>query len=206
MPSPISNKKGLTIRRVLNETYAHRKTRTRFKYKIRDAVQGILIQKVSTYDGKAIGTSRTKFIIKTQSTPQYYPYYTKFDARGRPRKRQVKHKHYYEVTIQLDTLSLDAPFKMRVGGLARWDFSPAGKDKRVKKNRTFVIVPGTNTKRGLNGDFFFRCEWVYYKAGILFGRNWTNRAPVKANPRRIVFFPKHALAAIELLMNRGYLK
>lgn len=206
MPSPLSNPKGLTIRKVLNETYAHKETARRFEYKQRDTVKGIRIEKIAVYDGKKPGDARTKFIIKTQSTPQYYPYYTKLDAQGRPRKRQVKHKHYYEVTIQMDELSIDVPFKIRVGGLAKWDFSPKGKDRRIKRNRTFVIIPGTNTQRGLNGDFFFRCEWLYHEAGILFGRCWAVSPPVKTNPHGIIFFPKHALAAIEMLMNAGWLK
>lgn len=206
MPSRLSNPRGLTIRRVLNETYAHRETATRFKYESRDMVRGVRIERVSVYDGRNPGEARTKFVIRTMSVPQYWPYYTRLDAQGRPRKRQLKHRHYYEVTIQMDELSIDAPFKARVGGLAKWDFTALGKDRRVRVGRTFKIIPGTNSARGLNGDFFFRCEWVYHDAGILFGRCWATRPPVKANPNRIVFFPKHALAAIELLMNAGWLK
>jgi hypothetical protein len=133
----------------------HKESRTRFVYKQRDMVKGIRIEKISVYDGKKPGGARTKFIIRTQSTPQYYPYYTPKDARGRPRKRQIKFKHQYEVTIQLDELSLNAAPKIRVGSQGRWDFGPNGNDRRVKVNRTFKIIPGTNTIRGLNGDFFF---------------------------------------------------
>jgi hypothetical protein len=205
MPSPIRN--NWTLRRALNSTYGHQETRTRYDYKQRDMVKGIRIEKISVYDGKKPGEARTKFIIRTQSTPQYAPFYTKRDARGRPRKRQIKFRHQYEVTIQLDKLSLDVPFKARVGSQGRWDFSPQGKDRRIKQNRTFKIIPGTNSIKGRNGDFFFRCEWVWHKEGILFGRNWTNgQPPVHVNPKQLVFFPKHALATVELLMNRGYLK
>jgi hypothetical protein len=205
MPSPIRN--SWTLRKLISNTYAHQETRTRFDYQQRDMVKGIRIEKISVYDGKSPGAARTKFIIRTQSTPQYRPYYTPRDAQGRPRRRQIKFKHQYEVTIQLDKLSLDAPPKIRVGGLGRWDFGPNGKDRRIKQNRAFKIIPGTNTVRGLNGDFFFRCESLYHKEGLLFGRDWTNgQLPIRVNPHAILFLPKHALAAISLLMERGYLK
>jgi hypothetical protein len=170
-------------------------------------VKAIRIEKTDVYDGKQPGEARTKFTIRTQSTPQYSPYYTKKDSRGRPRKRQIKHKHQYQVIIQLDKLSIDVPFKARVGSLGRWDFSSNGKDRRIKQNRSFKIIPGTNTIRGLNGDFFFRCSYVWKKNGILFGRDWTNgQPPVHVNPKQIVFAPKHMIVCIEYLMNTGKLK
>jgi hypothetical protein len=207
MPSPLRNPNGWNLRRLINETYAHQETRTRFDYQQRDMVKGIRIEKVSVYDGKNPGEARTKFIIRTQSTMQYYPYYTPRDAQGRSRKRQTKFKHQYEVTIQLQELSLDSPVKFRVGSPGRWDFTPRGKDRRIKQNRTFKIIPGTNTVRGRNGDFFFRLEALLHRQQVLFGRDWTNgQLPVRVNPRMVLFLPKHALAAISLLMARGFLK
>jgi hypothetical protein len=207
MPSPLSNPGGWTLRRLLTNSYAHQESRTRFKYQLRDMVKVIRIEKTLVYDGKNPGEARTKFLIRTQSTMQYSPYFTKRDARGRPRKRQIKFRHQYEVTIQLDKLSLDTPFKARVGSQGRWDFSPRGKDHRIKQNRTFKIIPGTNSIRGRNGDFFFRCEWVWHKEKILFGRDWTNgHPPVHTNPKQIVFAPKHFLSCVEYLMNTGKLK
>jgi hypothetical protein len=85
--------------------------------------------------------------------------------------------------------------------------TPAGRDRRVKKGRTFVIIPGTNTVKGLNGDFHWRLENLYRREEVLFGRDTTNgQLPVIVNPHYIMFLPKHALAAISLLMERGYLK
>jgi hypothetical protein len=207
MPSPLSNPGGWTLRRLIQNTYAHMETRSRFTYQTRDMVKVIRIEKTDVYDGKNPGQARTKFTIRTQSTPQYYPYYTKKDAQGRPRKRQIKHKHQYQVIIQLDRLSIDVPFRGRVGAMGKWDFGPSGRDRRIKKNRTFVIIPGTNTVKGLNGDFFFRCSYVWKKNGILFGRDWTNgQPPVHVNPNQIAFAPKHMIACIEYLMNTGKLK
>jgi hypothetical protein len=58
-------------------------------------VKVIRIEKTDVYDGRMLGQARTKYTIRTQSTPQYYPYYTKRDARGRPRKKQMKFRHEY---------------------------------------------------------------------------------------------------------------
>jgi hypothetical protein len=206
MPSPLSNPGGWTLRRLLTNTYAHQETKTRYDYKTRDMVKVIRIEKTDVYDGKNPGQARTKFIIRTRSTPQYWPYYTKKDSRGRHRKRQMKYRHQYQVIIQLDRLSIDVPVKIRVGSQGRWDFSPAGKTRKIKQGRNVKIIEGSNVTRGKNGDFFFRCEWVYHKEGILFGRNWTNGPPVHTNPRQIAFLPKHAIAVTEFLMNTGKLK
>jgi hypothetical protein len=206
MPSPIKN--NWTLRKLITNTYMHKETRTRFVYKQRDMVKGIRIEEIKTYNGKILSdNAKTKFVIRTQSTPQYYPFYTPKDARGRPRKRQIKFKHQYAVTIQLDELSLDVPFRGRTGSQGRWDMTPAGRDRCVKKGRTFVIIPGTNTIRGINGDFFFRSSYIWRREFILFGRDWTNgQPPIHTNPHRVVFASKHFLAACQLLMERGFLK
>jgi hypothetical protein len=207
MPSPLSNPGGWTLRRLIQNSYAHMETRTRFEYKTRDMVKVIRIEKTDVYDGKNPGQARTKYTIRTQSTPQYWPYYTKKDSRGRPRKRQMKYRHQYQVIVQLDKLSIDVPFKGRVGAMGKWDFGPSGKIKKIKQGRNIKIIEGSNVIRGLNGDFVFRCSYVWKKEGILFGRDWTNgMPPVVTNPRQIVFAPKHFIAVISELMNRGVLK
>lgn len=198
MPSPITN--SWTLTKLLQNTYRYQ--RNRFQYKIRDLVRVLHIEQIKVYDGKNPGEARTKFIIRTQSTPQYYPYYTRLDRWGRRRSRQMKYRHQYGVTIQLDRLSLHVPFKGRVGALGKWDFGPNGKPKKVNG----IIVEGSNVRRGINGDFFFRCEWVWHNEGILFGRTWTNGPPSRVNPYKIIFAPKHFIAAVHLLMTYGVLK
>jgi hypothetical protein len=118
----------------------------------------------------------------------------------------MKYRHEYQVVIQLDKLSIDAPVKLRVGAQGRWDFGPGGKARKIGRGRNIKIIEGSNVARGINADFFFRCSWLYHKEGILFGRDWTNRPPVVTNPKGILFLPKHALAVVEFLMNRGLLK
>ena len=204
MPSPIRN--NWTLRRLINNTYAHLEFRNRFDYQQRDMVRAIRIEEIKVYDGKNPGEARTKFIIRSQSTPQYAPYYTKVDSRGRPRKRQMKYRHQYQVVIQLDKLSIDIPFKGRVGSACKWDFGPNGKPKKIKQGRTIKIIEGTNVQNGRNGDWFFNLEYLFHREGCLFGRDWTNGPPVQKNPRGILYLPKHALSVVQLLMERGYLK
>jgi len=155
MPSPLSNPHGWNLRRLITNTYLHLETRTRFNYKQRDMVRAIRIEKVSVYDGKNPGEARTKFIIKSQSTPQYFPYYQKLDSRGRPHKRQLKYRHQYDVTIQLDEMSIDAPVRLRVGSNRKWDFSMRGKTRKIKQGRVIKIIEGSNIVNGINADFFF---------------------------------------------------
>jgi hypothetical protein len=166
-------------------------------------VRVIRIEETKVYDGKQPGEARTKFVIRTQSTPQYYPYYTLKDSRGRTRKRQMKYRHQYQVVIQLDHLSIDVAFKGRVGAQGKWDFSQNGRSRRIRGK----VIEGANVVRGLNGDFWFRDMNLWAREGILFGRDWTNgQLPVRVNPKFIIMAPKHFLACTEYLMNRGVLK
>lgn len=201
MPRKIQN--DWTLRKLIQNTYAHQYSKTRFTYKIRDLVKVIRVEQVSVYNGKDPGKARTKFIITTRSTPQYYPYFTKKDKWGRTRQHQIRYKHEYAVTIQMDKLSIDVPFKGRVGAVGSWDFSAAGSPKKLPNGK---IKEGTNYLRGINGDFWFRCSWVWQQEGILFGKNYAKGAPVKVNPNNIVFAPKHFLAVVQYLMEQGILK
>jgi len=179
----------------------------RFDYKERDVLKSVTVRAISVYDGKNPGQARTKYIIRSSSYPQYAPYYTKKDNRGRPIKYQRTYKHQYDVTIQLDRLSLDTDaIKLRTGSDAKWDFSESAKGFWTGKGRNKRYIESKNVKRGINGDFFFRLEWLYYDVGILFGRNWTNGPPKKTNPNKIVFLDKHMLHTIEYLVNRGVIQ
>lgn len=202
MPRTLKNKDGWTIRKLVQNTYHH--MNNRFDYKERDVLKSVIVKKIKVYDDKEPGQARTKYVIESRSYPQYYPYYTRKDARGRVRARQRTYRHEYDITIQLDELSLDTDrFRMRTGSDLKWDFSPSGKSKKDSRGR---IIEGTNIKRGINGDFFFRCSWLYKQKGILFGRNFANGPPNTANPNHILFLDKHMLRTVEFLINRGILQ
>lgn len=198
MPSPISNE--YTLRRLLLNTYQY--MRNRFEYSRRDVLSSIQVKKVSVYDGKKPGEARTKFIITSSSYPQYSPYFKRVDSRGRSRSKQRSYKHQYDVTIQLDTLSIDVPVKLRTGAAKAWDFGPGGKARKGVNGR---IIEGSNVTRGLNGDFFFRLSNLYAEHGVLFGRDFTNGPATTTNPKKIMFLDKHCLHVVQILMERGIL-
>lgn len=202
MPRSIQNPEGLTLRKLIQNTYHY--MRSRYTYRDRDVLKSVTVKKVSVYGGKDPGEARTKFIIQTKSYPQYHPYFTRRDSRGRLRRHQRTYRHEYDITIQLDSLSLDTDrLKIRTGADAKWDFSEAGKTKKDSRGR---VREGTNIKRGINGDFFFRLSWLYKEKGILFGRNHANGPPNQTNPKQIVFLDKHMLRALEFLVSRGILQ
>jgi hypothetical protein len=205
MPRSIRNPKGWTIRKLVQNTHHHMPSR--FDYRDRDVLKSIIIKEVHVYDGKNPGEDRTTFKIESRSYPQYYPYYTKKDKRGRERSKQRTYRHEYEVIIQVDSLSIDDDrIKLRTGADAKWDFSTRGSTKKVGKGRNQRIVEGSNIKRGLNGDHFFRLSYIRKQDGILYGRNYAGWFPKKTNPQGIQFLTKHELRVIEILMNRGFLK
>jgi len=205
MPYSIKNSYGWTLRKLVQNTYVH--MHSRFDYKERDVLKSVSVRAINVYDGLNPGEASTKYIIRSSSHPQYAPYYTKKDNRGRPRKYQRTYKHEYDVTIQLDKLSLDTTgIKLRTGSDAKWDFSQGAKGFYTGKGRNRRYVESKNVKRGINGDFFFRLEWLYSKNEILFGRDWTNGPPNVVNPKKIMFLDKHMLHTIEYLTNRGILQ
>jgi hypothetical protein len=196
MPASIQNLEGWTLRKLIQNTYTH--MRNRFEYKERDVLRSIKVKKVSVYDNKGIGEARTKFIIQSFSYPQYRPYIS------RSGQRQRKYKHEYDVTIQLEELSIDTDkIRIRTGADMKWDFSTKGKSRKDSRGR---IIEGTNIKRGINGDFFFRLSYIRKQAGILFGRNFANGPPLQTNPHRLQFLTKHELMVLEILINKGVLK
>jgi len=199
MPVPITNE--FTLRKLVQNSYQY--MRNRFDNLERDSVRMIRVIKVHVYDAKEPGKARTTYRILSQSTPQYWPYFTQKDSRGRLRRTQRKYKHQYEVVIQVDKLSIDVPFKGRTGADRKWRFDAAG---RSRKNSRGQVIEGTNIKLGINGDFFFRCSYLWKLRGILYGRNWAAGPPKKTNPKEIIFADKHFLSTIKALMDNRILQ
>lgn len=205
MPRSIRNPDGWTIRKLVQNTYTH--VNNRFDYKDRDVLKSIAIQKISVYDGKNPGEDRTKFVITSYSYPQYAPYYTGKDVRGRKIKYQRTYKHEYQVTIQMDSLSIDDDrIHLRTGADAKWDFTEKGKGHWTGTGRNRKFIEGTNIKRGINGDFWFRLSWIRKEAGILYGRNYAEWFPKITNPHGIQFLTKHELRVIQYLIDKKILQ
>jgi len=199
MPSPIQN--DWTLRKLIQNTYHH--MRNRYTYKERDVLKRVTVKKILVYGNKPLGKARTTFRIETSSYPQYSPYFTRRDSRGRLRQRQRTYKHQYDVVISLDKLSLDVPVKIRTGADKKWDFGPSGKTTKDSRGR---IIEGTNIKRGINGDHFFRLSYIRKQENLLFGRNYSNGPPKITNTKQIQFLTKHELRAVEYLVNAGVIQ
>ena len=80
--------------------------------------------------------------------------------------------------------------------------------EKHKKRAKYLDTGDYNSRvLGLNGDFIFRCSFAYWKAGHLWGRNYYGNVPATVtNPLNIVFFTKHQLGVMKVLMNSGVLK
>jgi hypothetical protein len=176
----------------------------RFEYAKRDIpVSAIQIQKVTVYDGKQPGTgNRTTFFIKSHSWPQYWPYFTKKDSRGRIRTYQRTTSHEYQVIIQLDYLTLSTPVRLRTGADKKWIFEVNPTLIKSKKNPygQYLSIGDYNAKNGINGDMFFAHSWNRKIDDCLFGRNYAGWAPEKYST---CFLTKHEIACIEHLMEAG---
>jgi hypothetical protein len=202
MPRSIRNTIPLTLRTLIQNT--KRFFPNRFEYRARDSVHVIRIERVTVYGGGEPGTGRTTYRIRSRSWPQYWPYYVTHDRRGRRHRYQRTTKHEYEVTIQMDKLSIDdTRFKIRTGLGRLWDFTKAARPSRDKRG---TIIESKNVERGINGDHFFRLSWIRKQAGVLYGQDYTNGPPLIRNPKMIQFLTKHEIGVIRYLMRRGILK
>jgi hypothetical protein len=121
-----------------------------------------------------------------QSTPNYEKVHT-----YRIRVISVKEDgtvSNYPVTILLQSLSVDAPVKVRCGGLQTYTGHDTMKDKKIC------------------GDFYFRFQNVLKRYGVLYDRDSTNKQfPYVMNPQGHVGICKHILGAIADLVSSDFL-
>ncbi len=230
-----------TIRQVMNFT-RDSNFKSRFDYKKRDRVKMVKIKTIKYFESDREGAPTILYEIMSKSTPQYKPYFTGKDSRGRKRKSQRKVKHDYETVLQMDRLSINTKnWRARVGTLkkikpapqnqiqtihretsAKWKKQSEKKFKLKKDQAKWLKETKENHRKkakylsdgdyqaqvhGLNLDFIYRCQFVYKINNHLYqlGGYIENR-PSTLNPDNIVFFPKHLIAIIEVLMNNGVLK
>ena len=205
MPKSIRNPNGWTIRKLIQNTYVNMPNRK--EYAERDVLKRIEVRKITQYEVDKYNNHipRTKYLIRSYSYPQYEPYYDGHDNRGRAIKYQRTYKHRYDIFLQMDSLSLDDNrIKLRTGSEYKPDFNKSTANGHWEgRGRNRHYIEGSNVRRGINLDFFYRLEWIYAEQGILYGRNWATYPPIKTNPKRIVFLDKHMWNALKVLINRG---
>lgn len=218
-----------TIRQALAKTSKSLKFKNRFEYRERDSVRVIRIQKIHTMNwrGKNRQTS-VYFEVVSQSVPKYYK---------KEQMRRVsffgKIKHQYDVFFKINTMSIhDTSWQVYLGSARRWDSKPpqdklvsiykenrekwdADKIRKHKKHRhPYIDVGDYNAQvNGINGDFRFRCCYVYEKLGHLFHKRGIRlsameitKAPRVTNKRQELFLPKHIINLFETLIKKGHLK
>lgn len=94
----------------------------------------------------------------------------------------------YPVTILLDYLSIDAPVKLRCGGLQKYTSKDTMDEKKIC------------------GDFYFRFMRLYKDIGLLYHRDSTNGSKaVTLNPNQSIGFCKHIWGAVRDLVESGFL-
>ena len=219
--------------------------KNRYEYKERDVLKSISIQSIKTLKPDRPNEPTVTYRIISSSYPQYYPYFTKTDSRGRHHTYQRKFKHEYEVVLSMDRLSINTKaWKIRLGSLAKWEENPpanmlksvslADRDsikknlerkykdktksfineeykKEIEKRKNqgkYLNVGDYNIEvKKINPDFYFRCMVVYDRNNHLYNKDTTNHAlPVVTNPSNIMFFPKHVINLLDVLMKKGILK
>jgi hypothetical protein len=205
----------VTLRQALLNT--NKFFKSRLENRERDKVKVVRIKRVQTFSPDRPGAPLVKYIIQTRSTPKYGNYLREFGRRD----RDGSPYHFYDVTLELPELSLDVPFKLRVGSGLKPKKAPPSKIKsisrdnlkrwskeKIRRHRAkrfkYLDAGDWNSQvHGINHDFFYRMSWVLKESGNLFGRNYAGWPPTKTNPLMVVFLDKHTLAVVEALMNRG---
>ncbi len=217
MPNIIEGKYSLED--ALRITYQY--FNNRLDYRDRDVLKSIIIKQIKTLHPDRPKEPTVRYVIETRSFPQYAPYLKK----GQRMQRRIRHE--YEIILEMDKLNLKTKnWKARIGSGKKWTEKPPQSQihsiyrenlktwskERVKQHRAktglYLDVGDWNSRvSGLNGDFIFRCSYVYHKYGHHYGRNYYGFVPAQEmNPDNILFFPKHLLRVIEILMNQGILK
>lgn len=201
----------------------------RFDFKERDVVRRIIVKEVREVDVHHLPgspRSNTKYVIQSKSWPQYYPYYRGRDSRGRTIAYQRTVAHMYDITLEMDRLSLNTRnWRMRLGSGKVWNLHPPQSQikqiyrenrvrwdsKRQARHRAtapYLDVGDWNAQaQGINADFIFRQSFARWRHGHLFGRNYFGNVPaVVRNPDDIIFLTKHEINCVEMLMEKGVLK
>ncbi len=216
-----------TIKQILLVTQQY--APNRYIYRKRDVVKKILIKEVreiDRHDLEGEPRKRTKYVIESKSFPQYYPYFTQKDSRGRSRRYQRTTSHHYDINLEMDRLSINTYYwSGRLGSGKIWNTSPPQSQIKAiypankkrwstqrkiahKKKAKYLDIGDWNSKvQGINADFIFRQSFARYISGHLWGRNYYGNQPASIkNPQSIVFFTKHEINLIEMLLQKGILK
>lgn len=179
----------------------------RLEYAFRDIPKSaIQIKKVNTYNGKNPESgSKTLFYIQSHSWPQYAPFYTRFDKKGRTRVYQRSVKHIYQVIIKMDYLNINAPVQLRTGTNKKPVTFVSSNLIKSKKNPygLYLSLGDFIAKfQGINLDHYYRQEHIRAVEGCLFGKDLCGSTPSDV---KTPWLTKHEWRVIEVLLEQGIL-
>jgi len=125
----------------------------RIEFKNRDVVKRITIKEIKQINIDHPSRINNFYRIVSKSFPQYYPYFTQTDRRGRPRRFQRTTAHYYDCVLEMNQLSLNNKiWKARIGSGKRWDsHPPQGKIKSLYRETRLRFREKAN-RRGRNSE------------------------------------------------------
>lgn len=173
---------SFTIKKIIDITHKH--YRNRFDYKDRDVLKKITVKEVKEVERHDIPNKPrvyTKYVIESYSYPQYPPYYTGRDKRGRSTQYQRSIKHQYDVTFEMDKLSLNTKnWTSRVGSGKIWKTDPPQsqikslypKTKRLLKRKANRLG---NTQKEKNREYKKLVEKHKKSAQYLDVGDWNSR-------------------------------
>ena len=121
----------------------------------------------------------SKLVIEVRTNPISYPTIDTINL------------HKYPITFEFKDIFMgpQTPFKWREGGLKKPVFKIPGKSP--------VDIANLNIKNGTQLQFFFEMMYVAKTNNLLWGVNYANRPPVQKNPKKLIYFGKHAYYAMK---------
>jgi len=137
----------------------------------------------STKSWKQTGRS-SKLELKVKTQP------TSYDASD-----TIKN-HVYPIIFEFKDITLGGgtPFRWRDGSQKKPIFYRPGFGKTASQ------VANENIRNGVQLQFFFELEFVSRLYGTLWGVCRANRLPLKTNPKKLLYFSKHDIFALEKII------
>lgn len=198
-----------TIKEIILLTDAS-KYKNRFTYMKRDLINTIYLRKIKKFDPKDLDHPTYLLEFISTSTPQYKPYltvrrtgYYKKGKKTYERKSQRLWKHRYNVYLRIydkyGSINTKA-WKIRLGEDKKWrKFSKQYIRSKKNPQGKYLNQSDANSRiLGLNGDWIFLASYFFREANLSY--NCSHTGWVKPKKGTHIFFPKHCLALINLLL------
>jgi len=121
----------------------------------------------------------SKLVIEVRSDPRSYPAIDTIRI------------HKYPIVFEFQDIfkGAETPFKWREGSQKKPVFKVPGKDSQD--------IADINIRAQIQMQFFFDMVWVAKQNNLLWGICHANRPPSIRNPKKLIYFGKHAYWAVK---------